>query len=167
MQVFSPSGRQVNQTLRKEKMSFIHKRSTRHPSEWFVGAIFTILGVPVFFIFGIVGIIYSGIGFNILALVIGFLFLVLGLLHVREIIFPKQYTRIVSDEMIICKTNGVITQQFKKEDIKTIHINHGENDSVNIQMNNNETIELPYNYLMSLKSFSQELMMSGYQVVDN
>jgi hypothetical protein len=124
--------------------------------------------VPIFFIFGIVDIIYSGICFkSLLASIVGLSFLAVGLFQIRAVIIPKQYTRIVSDEMIVCKTNGVITQQFKKEDIKMIHINYGENDSVDIEMKNNETLELPYDYLMSLKSFSQELMMCGYQVDEN
>jgi hypothetical protein len=148
-------------------MSFVHNISTRSVLKWFIGVIFTLLGVPVFFIFGVIGIIYSGIGFNILALVIGLLFLVVGLSQIHAIIRPRKYTRIVSDDMIICKTNGVITQQFNKENIKTIHINHGENDSVDIEMKNNTTIQLPDDYLMSIRSFSQELMMCRYQVNEN
>ena len=149
-------------------MSFIHTRSTRSPSEWIIGVIATLLGVPILFIFGIADIVYSGISLkSFLSLIVGFPFLAAGLFQLHAIIIPKQYTRTVSDEMIVCKTNGVITQQFKKEDITMIHINYGENDSVDIEMKNNEILELPCDYFMGLKSFSQELMMCGYQVDEN
>jgi hypothetical protein len=149
-------------------MSFIHKRSTRSPSEWIIGVIATLLGVPILFIFGIADIIYSGISLkSFLALIVGFPFLAAGLFELHAIIIPKRYTRIVSDVMIVCKTNGVITHQCKKEDIKKIHLNYGENDSVDIEMKNNEILELPCDYFMGLKSFSQELMMCGYQVDEN
>jgi hypothetical protein len=149
-------------------MSFIHARSTRSPSELILGVIATLLGVPILFIFGIADIIYSGISLkSFLGLIVGFPFLAVGLLQLYALIIPKHYTRAVSDEMIVCKTNGVITHQFKKGDIKMIHINYGENDSVHIGMKNNEILELPFDYFMGLKSFSQELMMCGYQVDEN
>ncbi len=149
-------------------MSFIHKISTRSPLKLFIGVVFTLLGVPILFIFGIVDIIYSGISLkSFVGLIVGLPFLATGLFHIHATIIPKRYMRIVSDVMILCKTNGVITQQFKKEDIKMIHFNYGENDSVDIEMKNNEILELPCDYFMGLKSFSQELMLCGYQVDEN
>lgn len=147
-------------------MSFVHKRSTRHPLNWFFAVITTFLGIPITLFFGI-GIIYDGIDFGpLLGLTLGLGFSAAGLYLIYLIMVPKEFTRIISNEMIVCKLNGVVTHQFKKEDIKMIYIHSGETGSVDIEMKNNETLGLPDNYFMNLASFRQELMMCGYRVYE-
>ena len=117
-------------------MTFENKTSTRHLSSWLVATIATSLGVPIALMFGI-GMIYDGFDFgSFFALTIGIVFLCAGMASVYGIIFPKELTRIVSSEMIICKSNGNITYQIKKEDIKEIFVFEGDVDAVDIEMKN-------------------------------
>ena len=139
--------------------------SNRNPRNWFAAAMMTVLGLPITLIIGIF--IYNGdfdllLGL-ILGLIVGLSFLAVGTYLFYLIIVAKEFTRIVSTEMIICKSNGVVTHQLKKEDIKTIEIWSQSTQSVNIRMRNNGTLKLNHNYWMNLASFYQELMMCGYK----
>lgn len=143
-------------------MTFENKISTGNPLSWLVAAIAISLGVPITLMFGI-GMIYDGFDFGpLFALTIGIAFLCAGLASIYGIIFPKELTRIVSREMIMCKSNGNITYQIKNEDIKKIFIFEGDVDSVDIEMKNNEIIHFPDNYLMGTSRFRGELKMCGY-----
>jgi hypothetical protein len=145
-------------------MTFENKISTRNLLSWLVAGIATSLGVPIALMFGI-GMIYDGFDFGALfALIIGISFLCAGMASIHGIIFSKVLTRIVSSEMIICKSNGNIICQIKKEDIKEIFIYEGDVDSVDIEMKNNERISFPGNYLMGISRFRSELKMCEYPV---
>jgi len=143
-------------------MIFENKISTGNLLSWLVAAIATSLGVPITLMFGI-GMIYDGFDFgSLFALTIGIVFLYAGMASIYGIIFPKELTRIVSSEMVICKSNGNITYQIKKEDIKKIFVFEGDVDSVDIEMKNNERIHFPDNYLMGTSRFRCELKMCEY-----
>lgn len=147
-------------------MSFEHKRSTRHPLNWLLALITTLLGVPITLFFGI-GIIYDGIGFGpLLALTVGILFSITGIYFIYLIIVSKELTRVVSKEMIVFKSNGVITHQFIKDDIEMINITMDEIVSIEFKMKNNETLRLPGYYYYNIAAFRNELMLCGYPVYE-
>jgi len=143
-------------------MNFVNKMSNRNPRNWFAAAMMTVLGLPLTLIMGI-DIIYNGDFDFLLGLIVGLSFLAVGTYLFYLIIVAKEFTRIVSTEMIICKSNGVVIHQFKKEDIKTIEIWSQSTQSVKFRMRNNGTLKLNHNYWMNLASFYQELMMCGYK----
>jgi len=103
-------------------MSFEHKRSSRHPINWLIAVIATFLGVPITFFCGI-GIIYDSISFGpLLGLLVGISFSITGMFFIYRIIVTKEFTRVVSKEMIVFKSNGVATHHFIKDDIEMIDI---------------------------------------------
>ena len=147
-------------------MTFEHKDSTRNPMNWIIAPIAIVFGA--FIALGLGGII-TGDGFewgNLLAYVVGFAFLAVGLMCIYGIIFPKEYTTIISNEMIICKTNDDITYQVKKNDIKMISICTGDMDIVNVEMKSSEISSFPFTGMMNLSTFREELIMYDYPVDD-
>ncbi len=145
-------------------MTFEHKFSTRHPIYWVIAPTAIFFGVPIALGFGIL-IMNNGIEFGpLLALAVGLAFSAAGLSCLYRIIFPKEYTTIISNEMIICKTNNDITYQVKKEDIEMITISEGDIDSVFIEMKSSERIRFPFTSWVNLSTFREELVMCEYPV---
>lgn len=145
-------------------MSFEHKRSTRHPLNWLLALITTLLGVPIT-IFFCIGIIFYGIGFGpLLGLTVGILFLITGTYFIYLLIVPKELIRSVSKEMIVFKSNGIITHQFRKDDIEKIYINMDDALSIKFKMKSNKTRRLPGYYYFNIAAFHNELLLCGYQV---
>ena len=145
-------------------MSFEHKRSTRQPLNWLLALITTLLGVPITFFFGI-GIISYGIGFGpLLGLTVGILFLITGIYFIYLLIVPKELIRSVSKEMIVFKSNGVITHQFKKDDIEMIYIYMDDLITIKFKMKANKTRRLPGYYYYNIREFHDELLLCGYPV---
>ena len=145
-------------------MSFEHKRSTRHPLNWLLALITTLLGVTITFFFGI-GIIYVGKGFGpLFGLTLGVLFLITGLYFIYLLIVPKEFIRAVSKEMIVFKSNGVITHQFIKDDIEKIYITMDDTPSIKFKMKANKTRRLPDYYYYNIAEFHNELLLCGYPV---
>lgn len=145
-------------------MSFEHKRSTRHPLNWLLALITTLLGVTITFFFGI-GIIYYGIGFgSLLGLTVGIGFLIIGIYFIYLLIFPKELIRAVSKEMIVFKSNGVITHQFIKDNIENIYISMDELITIKFIMKENKTRRLPGYYYYNIREFHDELLLCGYPV---
>jgi len=145
-------------------MSFEHKRSTRHPLNWLLALITTLLGVTITFFFGI-GIIYYGIGFGpLLGLTVGIGFLIIGIYFIYLLIFPKELIRAVSKEMIVFKSNGVITHQFIKDNIENIYISMDELITIKFKMKENKTRRLPGYYYYNIREFHDELLLCGYPV---
>ena len=145
-------------------MSFEHKRSTRHPLNWLLALFTTLLGIPITFFFGI-GIIYYGIGFGpLLGLTVGILFLITGIYFIYLLIVPKELIRSVSKEMIVFKSNGVITHQFIKDDIEKIYINMDDTPSIKFKIKAKKTRRLPGYYYYNIETFANELVLCGYPV---
>ncbi len=143
-------------------MTFEQKYSTREPVYWLIGPILTIFGVPLAFGFGTI-IIEEGVEFGpLLALTVGLAFSAAGLFCTYRLIFPKEFTTIISNEMIICKTNGDITYQVKKEDIGMISIPNDQDFSIFIQMHCGDKIRFPFS--VNYTTFREELMMCKYPV---
>lgn len=150
--------------LREKNMSFEHKRSTRHPQNWLLALITTVFGVPLTIFFGI-GIISSDLGFVLFfGFTLGILFLITGTYFIYLIIIPKELIRSVSKEMIVFKSNGVITHQFKKDDIEKIYISMDETPSIKFKMKANKTRRVPSYYHYNIREFHDELLLCGYPV---
>jgi hypothetical protein len=147
-------------------MTFEHKISTRHPKYWILAVITTFLGVPIAFVCGIVMISGDGDRGALMPFLIGLMFSAFGLFYIYRIIFPKEFTRIISNEMIVCKMDENITHQFNKKDINMIFIQDGETESVHISLKNNEELKFPPKYYMDLTTFRKELMMNEYPVYE-
>ena len=145
-------------------MTFKHKVSTRHPMDWVMGPVAIFFGALIALGFGVF-IIDDGFEWGVLlALTISLASIAVGLNCIYRIIVPKEYTTIISDDMIICKTNDDITYQVKKEDIKMISIYEGHIDSVYIEMKSNEKSPFPFAGRLNLSTFREELLLYEYPV---
>ena len=148
-------------------MGFEHKKSTRHPLNWLLAVLTTILGVPITLIF-VVAIIIEGIDFvTLLGLTVGTGFLIVGIYYIYLLIFPKEIIRSVSKEMIVFKSNGIITYQLIKDDIEKIYIGIGKIPRITIKMKSNKTHRLPGYYYFHISELYRELQLHGYPVTGN
>lgn len=145
-------------------MSFEHIRSSRNP----LGCIFALVTMPL----GIALTVFFGVGLNIygikIAILLGFIlgvsFFIIGIYLIYQIIVAKEFTRIVSKKMIVFKSNGVITHQFIKDDIKTIFISMDETPSIKFEMKATKNVRLPGHYYFNVAAFHKELILCGYPV---
>jgi len=145
-------------------MAFEHKYSTRHPIYWVIAVVATPFGGLFALGFGVL-IIVDGFEWGpLLALIVGLAFVGAGLFTGYRIIFPQEFATIISKEMITCKTNGKITYQVNKEDIKMVSISGMDNDKVCVEMKNNENNTVPVAGFVELSTFLEELKMHGYPV---
>jgi hypothetical protein len=111
------------------------------------------------------GIIFDGIGFGpLFGLTIGFSFSITAIYFIHQLVFLKEFTRVVSKEIIVFKSNEVITHQFKKDDIEMIHIDMHEMPYIEFQMKTNKKIILSGHYTFNVAALRKELMLYGYPV---
>lgn len=115
------------------------------------------------------GIKYDGLSSGpFLGFLVGLLFLAYGLYHLFRIVVPKEFIRIISNESIICKSNGNMIHKFDKEDIGMIFINdQGDDIRVHIGLKSGKEVKFPGSYLMSLSTLREELVACKYPVHDN
>ena len=89
------------------------------------------------------------------------LLLFFGIYLLWQIIKTTEYTRIVTDEMIVFKSKGTITHQFVKGDIKKIDIGT-KYPSITFVMRADKKVRLPAYYIFNLIAFYHEVVLCGY-----
>ena len=90
------------------------------------------------------------------------LLLFFGIYLLWQIIKTTEYTRTVTDEMIVFKSKGTITHQFVKGDIKEIIILTRGYPSITFVMRADKKVRLPAYYFFNVIAFYHEVVLCGY-----
>lgn len=85
---------------------------------------------------------------------------------IKQIMNPKKFTREVSDEVVVFKSNEIVTHEFKKDDISKIDITIRRHPRIKFFMKSKKNVTMPGCYFFNPDSLFKELMLCGYPVAD-
>ena len=89
-----------------------------------------------------------------------------GIYYVIRYFFPLEMVSEITDERIVCRRNGTVRFDIRRDDMRVVEISVGSIETLYVEMKDGRRIRIPPAYFWDFEKLHQHLRLCDYRVAE-